>query len=177
MGRDEVLEHREAFAEVRHNGRLDNLAHLAGGDRDQTVVQHRHLHAGACFAAGADVGVGAGIVGRVHVCRQHGDAAGHLAQAEILHQHGPEFLQRQTLVGAVHGRAGIDHETQRRVVVLVHRRVLNQHLDDGGHGEQVIDAVLLHQLPDRLGIELLGRQQHGGRTARHIEQRMDAGAV
>jgi hypothetical protein len=48
------------------------------------------------------------------------------------------------------------------VVVAVHGGVLDQDLDDGRHGEQVADAVLLDRLPEGLGVQLLAGQQHGG---------------
>ena len=61
--------------------------------------------------------------------------------------------QRVFLVGAIHRRAGIDDVAQQRVVALIHRLVPRQHRQDGRHGEQVGDAVLLHELPRRLDVQ------------------------
>lgn len=61
------------------------------------------------------------VVQCVHGGRQHGDAARHLAQAEVLHQHRAQLVQCALLVGVVHGRARIDHVAQRSIASL--RRV------------------------------------------------------
>ena len=89
------------------------------------------------------------VLGIVQRRRQHGDVAGDLAQAEILHQHLAELLQRRLLVLAVHRRAGIDHVAQRGMVVrstagcstIIFRMV--------GTVKMLRDAVLLDQ-PERL---------------------------
>ena len=109
--------------------------------------------------------------------RQDGDVAGHLAQAEILDQHLAELRQRHLLVGAVHGCARIDHVAQRRVVVLVHGRMLDQHLQDGRHGEQVRHPMALDQPEGLVHVEAVGRQQDRRRTARHDVELVDAGPV
>ena len=49
------------------------------------------------------------VIGIVQRRRQHRDIAGDLAEAEILHQHLAELVQRGLLVLAVHRRARIDH--------------------------------------------------------------------
>ena len=109
--------------------------------------------------------------------RQHGDVAGHLAHAEILHQHLAQLAQRVHLVGAIHRRAGIDHIAQRRMIVAVDRIVPRQHGQDGRHGEHVGDAMPLDQAPGLLAVQPLARQQHGRRAARHLRQSMHAGAM
>ncbi len=117
------------------------------------------------------------IVCVVLIGAQHGDVARHLAQAKVLHQHPTEFAQGQLLVAAVHGRTRINHVAQAAVVVLVHRRMLDQRFDDGGHGEQVAHTVPLDQLPKHFGVQALAGHEHGGCTARDVEQGMDARAM
>ncbi|KEH15071.1 hypothetical protein GY15_00900 [Delftia sp. 670] len=126
---------------------------------------------------GAGAAVAVPVVQCVHGGRQHGDAARHLAQAEVLHQHRAQLVQCALLVGVVHGRARIDHVAQRSVVEAVHRGVFHQQLDDGGHGEEIGDPVPLNQLPDLGRVQPVGGGQHCGRTARHVEQGMYACAV
>ena len=129
------------------------------------------------IAAGADLDVGA-VLGVVQGGRQHGDVAGDLAEAEILHQHLPEFLQRVLLVLAVHRRAGIDDVAQGGMVVRVDRRMLGQHLHDGRHREHVGDAPALDQRPGLVDIEALARAAaRSSRRARDLHELMDAGAV
>ena len=154
-----------------------DFADAAGRYRLQVGVEHGHFHAGAWPAAGADVGVGVGIVGAVHLARQHRDAARHFTETEVLHQHQPELLQRKLLVGAVHRCAGINQVAQRAVVVAIEAVMLDQQLNDRRHREQVADAVLLHQPPEKLGVELVARHQDGGGAAGDIQQHVDAGAV
>ena len=55
--------------------------------------------------------------------------------------------------------------------------MLDQHLDDGGHGKQVRDAMLLDQLPEQFWIELFARQQDGRRPAGDVKQRVNSRAV
>ena len=117
------------------------------------------------------------VLGIVQRRRQHRDVAGDLAEAEILHQHLAELLQRGLLVLAVHRRAGIDDVAQRRMVVAVDRGMLDHHLQDGRHGENVADAMRLDQ-PERLvDVEPLGGQQDGRHAARGLHQLVHAGAV
>ena len=96
------------------HGRADD-ADLAGLERFQfaaVVALDRNLHARALEAAGADPRMRP-VLGVVQGRRQHGDVAGDLAEAEILHQHLAELFQRRLLVLAVHRRAGIDDVAQR----------------------------------------------------------------
>ena len=55
--------------------------------------------------------------------------------------------------------------------------MLDQHLQDGRHGEHVGDAVALDQPEGLVDVEALGRQQHGRRAARDLRQLVDARAV
>ncbi len=90
-------------------------ADLTGLERLQfaaVITLDRDLHAGALESARADARMRP-VVGGVQGRRQHRDIAGDLAEAEILHQHLAELLQRRLLVLAIHRRAGIDDITQR----------------------------------------------------------------
>ena len=113
----------------------------------------------------------------MHVRGQEGDVAGHFAKTEVLNKHFSELLQRKLLVGAVHRGTRVNDVAQRTVVILIDCRMLDEHLDDGGHGEQVCHAMLLDQLPEGLGVKLLAWQQDRCRAACHVEQRMDSCAV
>ena len=96
-----------------HGGADD--ADLAGLERLQlapVIALDRDLHARALDTAGADARMRP-VLGIVQLRRQHGDVAGDLAEAEILHQHLAELVQRGLLVLAVHRRAGIDDVAQR----------------------------------------------------------------
>ena len=117
------------------------------------------------------------ILGIVQIGRQHGDVAGDFAEAEILHQHLAELVQRGFLILAVHRCAGIDDEAQRGMIVFVDRGVLDHHLQNGRHGEDVADAMKLDQA-ERLGnVEFFRRQQDGRHAARGLHQLMHAGAM
>ena len=105
--------------------------------------------------------------------RQHGDVAGHLAEAEILHQHLSERLERVLLILPVHGRAGIDDIAQGGMVVRVDGGVLGQQLDDRRHREQVRHAPALHQCPGLVDIEAVARQKDRLHRARHLHELMD----
>src|SRR5216684_8265268 len=91
----------------KHGGPDD--ADLAGLERFEfasVIALDRDLHAGARETAGADARMRP-VLGIVQRRRQHGDIAGDLAEAEILHQYLAELVQRSLLVLAVHRRAGI----------------------------------------------------------------------
>ena len=154
-----------------------DLADFSARALDALFVENGDFHAGAHVTAGADVGVGVIVIRRMHVRGQNGDVAGDLAKPEILHQHLAELLQREFLVGAVHRGTRVDDVAQRAVIVLIDRRVLDEHLDDRGHGKQVGDAMLLDQLPEGFRIEFFAWQQDRCRAARHVDQRVDAGAM
>ena len=109
--------------------------------------------------------------------RKHGDVAGDLAQPKILDQDLSEFPQRVLLVLPVHGSTGIDHVSQGRMIVRVDRRVLGQHLHDGGHREHVRDPPARDQPPGLVGVEPVAREQHGLDPARHLHELVDAGSV
>ena len=113
----------------------------------------------------------------MHRGRQNRDAAGDFTEPKVLDQDLTELAQGELLVLAIHRRAGVDHVAQGTVVVAIHGGVLNQHLDDRRYGEQVADLVLLDQLPEGFGFELVFRRQHGSRAACHVEQRVDARPV
>ena len=87
-----------------------DLAGGAGNDRLTGIVQDRDIHAGARKTTASDwhLGIDLAVQGR----RQDGDVAGHLAEAEILHQHLAQLAQGMDLVGAIHRRAGIDDVAQ-----------------------------------------------------------------
>ena len=108
---------------------------------------------------------------------QHRDVARHLGEAVVLHQHRSQLLQRKLLVLAVHRRARVDDVAQARVVVTVHARILDQHLQDRRHGEQVRQAVLLDQRKGRLGVELVRRHQHRLAAAGDHVQLVNAGPM
>ncbi|KAF1852476.1 hypothetical protein Lal_00037208 [Lupinus albus] len=150
---------------------------LEGGQFLSIVVQDGDLHAGTRHAAAAYACLRMGVILEVQIGRQEGDVAGHFAQAVILHQHLAQLLQCMDLVGAIHGCAGIDDVFQRAVIVAVHGLILDQDLDDGGHGEEIVHLVFFHQLPGFLDHQPFGREQDAGRTARGIDHRMHACAV
>ena len=112
-----------------------DLAGLAGADRARPPRPGSRPRMPVRSKPQEPIRVGP-IVGRVLGGRQDGDVAGDLAQAEILHEDRTELLQRLLLVGAVHRRPGIDDVAQRGMVETVDRRVLDQQLQDGRHGEQ-----------------------------------------
>ena len=63
------------------------------------------------------------------------------------------------------------------MIVAVDRGMLDHHLEDGRHREDVADAVALDQ-PERLvDIETLGRKANGRHAARGLHELMDAGAM
>ena len=146
-------EHARARARRSRRSRraADGAVHIQDGD----------VHAGARKAAASDRHVV--VVDAVQGGRQHGDVAGHLAHAEILHQHLAQLAQRVHLVGAIHRRAGIDHVAQRGMVVAIHRLMPRQHRQDGRHGEHVGHAMPLDQPPRLLAVQPLAGQQHAWR--------------
>lgn len=81
-----------------------------------------------------------------------------LAEAEILHQHLAELLQRGFLVLAIHRCARIDDVAQAGMIVLIDGRMLGEHLQDRRHGEDVGDAVLFDQPEGLVYVEAFGRQ-------------------
>ena len=86
-------------------------------------------------------------------------------------------MQRQLLVSSVHGRAGIDQVSKRRVVVAINGIMFNQNFDNRRHRKEVADVVCLHQLPKQFGVQARARHQHGGRATRHVEQHVHARAM
>ena len=164
---------------TREDGRAAaaDLPDGSSGNRLQVLVEDGDLHGGARAPARADVGVRILVVDGMHRRRQHSDAARHLAETEILHEDLAQLLQRALLVGAVHRCAGIDHVAQTAVVEAIDRRILDQYLDDGRHGENVAHPVLLDERPEDLGLQLVRGQQHGRRAAGDVEQRMNPRAV
>ena len=89
-----------------------NFADFASGEFTALVVQDRDFHSRTHEPARTDMRVGIAVVRRMHVRGQEGDVAGHFAKPEILNQNLAEFLQGELLVGAVHGRPGVDHVAQ-----------------------------------------------------------------
>ena len=91
--------------------------------------------------------------------RQDGDVAGDLAEAEILHDHraqpcaAPASGPRGTSARRHRSRGAARNGRARR------RRMLDQHLQDGRHGEHVGDAMRLDQPPG------LGRRRSARRAA------------
>ncbi len=117
------------------------------------------------------------VLGIMQCRRQHRDIAGDLAETEILHQHAAEFFQRGLLVLAVHRRAGVDDIAQRGMVVAVGGGMLDHHLEDGRHREDVADAVAFDQPEGLADIETIRRQQDGRHAARGLHELMDARAM
>ena len=89
-----------------------NIAGFACGQGLVRGIQNRNLNPRARIAAGTDRH-GRIIFQAMPGGRQHGDIAGHLAQAEILHQARAELAQRVFLILPIHWRAGIDHVAER----------------------------------------------------------------
>ncbi len=89
-----------------------DLAGLEGFQFAPLIALDRDLHSRALESAAANPRMRP-VLGVVQGRRQDCDIAGDFAEAEILHQDLPEFLQRGLLVLAVHRRAGIDNIAQR----------------------------------------------------------------
>ena len=67
--------------------------------------------------------------------------------------------------------------TQRAVVKLVNRRMLDHHFYDRRNREQVADAMLFNQPPHLLGVKFGRAQQDGFGAASDVWRDMGAGPM